>query len=40
MPDRLTDLVDPRPLGLSRIIVGAAALVRALVAIPHSGAPE
>ena len=34
MPDRLTALVDPRPLGLSRIIVGAAALLRALVAIP------
>lgn len=30
----LTDLIPPRPLGLSRIIVGAAALTRAFVAWP------
>ena len=34
MPYSLTAMVDPRPLGLSRIMVGAAALVRSLVAIP------
>ena len=30
----LTDLIPPRPLGLTRIVVGAAALIRAFVAWP------
>lgn len=34
MPGWLTSEINPRPLGLARTIIGAAAIIRAIVAIP------